>query len=138
MYILTIDDIIAVAKEGELLKMKLQDIKELTNAEVVSGKDKLDLEILAVCGADLMSDVLAFSDENTLLLTGLTKPQVIRTAEMLGLSAIIFVRGKEPNDQTVKLAEEREIPLLRTRHSLYESSGRLYEAGLKGDELEGG
>jgi predicted transcriptional regulator len=57
---------------------------------------------------------------------------------MLGLSAIIFVRGKEPNDQTVKLAEEREIPLLRTRHSLYESSGRLYEAGLKGDELEGG
>lgn len=117
--------------------MILQDIKQIIDAKVIFGKDKLDLEILAACGADLMSDVLAFSAEKTLLLTGLTKPQVIRTAEMLGLSAIVLVRGKEPNDQTIKLAEEKGIPLLSTEYSLYETSGRLYKAGLKGDELEG-
>ncbi|SJZ67451.1 DRTGG domain-containing protein [Selenihalanaerobacter shriftii] len=117
--------------------MKLQDIKEITDSEVIFGEDKLDLEILAVCGADLMSDVLAFSAEKTLLLTGLTKPQVIRTAEMLGLSAIIFVRGKKPNDQTVRLAEDSNIPLLYTEHSLYETCGQLYEAGIKGDKLKG-
>lgn len=117
--------------------MKLQEVKEITDAQVIAGEDRLDLEILAACGADLMSDVLAFSAEKTLLLTGLTKPQVIRTAEMLGLSAIIFVRGKEPNDQTIQLAKEKGIPLLYTNYSLYETSGQLYNAGLKGDKLEG-
>ncbi|KXS36727.1 MULTISPECIES: DRTGG domain-containing protein [unclassified Candidatus Frackibacter] len=117
--------------------MKLRDIKEITKSEVILGKDKLDLEISVVCGADLMSDVLTFSAENTLLLTGLTKPQVIRTAEMLELSAIIFVRGKKPNEQTVQLAKESGIPLLYTEKPLYETCGRLYEAGLKSDKLKG-
>ena len=82
------------------------------------------------CGADLMSDVLAFTHAGTLLLTGLTNPQVVRTAEMAGISAIVFVRGKIPPPETIKLAEEKGIPLLATRYTLYETCGRLYTAGL--------
>lgn len=84
------------------------------------------------CGADLMSDVLAFTHAGTLLLTGLTNPQVIRTAEMAGISAIVFVRSKVPPPETVALAREKRIPLLATRFTLYETCGRLYQAGLPG------
>ena len=84
------------------------------------------------CGADLMSDVLAFTHAGTLLLTGLTNPQVVRTAEMAGIRAIIFVRGKRPPRETIALAEEKGIPLLATRYTLYEACGRLYNAGLPG------
>ncbi|MBM7622684.1 DRTGG domain-containing protein [Sporohalobacter salinus] len=113
--------------------MKLKDIKDITKSKVIVGENNLDLEINAACGADLMSDVLAFTAEKTLLLTGLTKLQVIRTADLIDLAAIIFVRGKQPSEKTVKLAKESEIPLLYTDYTLYESSGRLYQAGLRGD-----
>lgn len=82
------------------------------------------------CGADLMSDVLAFSQPGTLLLTGLTNPQVVRTAEMADVKAIVFVRGKQPPSETVALAREKGIPLLATRFTLYESCGRLFAQGL--------
>ncbi len=82
------------------------------------------------CGADLMSDVLAFTHDGTLLLTGLTNPQVVRTAEMAGIRAIVFVRGKLPPPETVTLAESKGIPLLATRYTLYEACGRLYMQGL--------
>lgn len=82
------------------------------------------------CGADLMSDVLAFTHAGTLLLTGLTNPQVVRTAEMAGIKAIVFVRGKHPPRETLVLAEDKGIPLLATRYTLYEACGRLYSAGL--------
>ncbi|ADL13319.1 DRTGG domain-containing protein [Acetohalobium arabaticum] len=110
--------------------MELKDVKEITESEIIIGEDNLDLEITTACGADLMSDVLAFTVEKTLLLTGLTKLQVIRTADLIDLSAIIFVRGKQPSDEAVKLAQETEIPLLYTDYTLYESCGRLYQAGL--------
>ena len=84
------------------------------------------------CGADLMSDVLAFTHTGTLLMTGLTNPQVIRAAEMAGILAIVFVRGKLPPTETVALAEEKGIPLLASKHTLYETCGRLYQAGLPG------
>lgn len=116
--------------------MELKDVKEITESEVITGEDNLDLKITAACGADLMSDVLAFTAEKTLLLTGLTKLQVIRTADLIDLSAIIFVRGKQPNKKAIKLAEESEIPLLYTDYTLYESCGRLYQAGLGGDNLK--
>jgi len=82
------------------------------------------------CGADLMSDVLAFTHSGTLLLTGLTNPQVVRTCEMAGIKAIVFVRGKYPPPETIALAESKGIPLLSSRYTMYETCGRLYMAGL--------
>ncbi|WP_027338885.1 DRTGG domain-containing protein [Halonatronum saccharophilum] len=114
--------------------MKLKEIKGILKAEVIlDGPD--ELEILSGCGADLMSDVLAFSKENTVLLTGLTNPQVVRTAEMIDLSLIIFVRGKRPPKETIKLAKESNLPLLTTDKPLYQACGILYTAGLNPEKL---
>ena len=82
------------------------------------------------CGADLMSDVLAFTHEGTLLMTGLTNLQVVRTAEMAGITAILFVRAKLPSSEIIALAEEKRIPLLASKYTMFETCGRLYEAGL--------
>ena len=114
--------------------MKLFEIKDLLEAEIIV-QSKTDLDILTACGADLMSDVLAFSKEKTLLLTGLTNPQVVRTAEMIDLELIIFVRGKQPPKETIALAEEQEIALLTTTKPLYEACGILYSSGLKPEKL---
>ena len=111
--------------------MKLIDVQEVLDAEVVGGIEWIDRKVVTVCGADLMSDVLAFTKESTLLLTGLTNIQVIRTAEMSDLVGIVFVRGKCPAPELIKLASMKNIPLLVTQHSLYESCGRLYQKGLK-------
>ena len=81
-------------------------------------------------GADLMSDVLAFTQEGTLLMTGLTNPQVVRTAEMASVKAVVFVRGKLPPAETIALAEEKGIPLLASKYTMFETCGRLYKAGL--------
>lgn len=113
--------------------MKLSKVKELLNAQVLSGETILDqTEALSACGADLMSDVLAFTKEKTLLLTGLTNPQVIRTAEMIDLVGVVFVRGKRPGDDVVAMARERELPILLTDLPLYETCGLLYGAGMIG------
>lgn len=82
------------------------------------------------CGADLMSDVLAFTHTGTLLMTGLTNPQVVRTAEMAGIAAIVFVRGKLPPPETIALAAEKGIPLLASKYTMYETCGRLFQLGL--------
>lgn len=110
---------------------KIEDILDLT--PVVEGDD--NLEIKNGCGSDLMSDVLAFSKQKTLLLTGLTNPQVIRTAEMIDIKVIIFVRGKKPVQETIELAKEKEIALYCSKKSLFESCGRLYEKGLKPEKM---
>jgi predicted transcriptional regulator len=112
--------------------VKLAEIRDILDAEVIVGSDQLDVEIKTAFGADLMSDVLAFARHGTLLLTGLTNPQVIRTAEILDIAAIVIVRGKVPPPETVKLAEELRIPILRTRFILFETAGRLYVAGIVG------
>ncbi|TDX49030.1 DRTGG domain-containing protein [Orenia marismortui] len=114
--------------------MKLKEIKEILSAQVII-KGSEELEILKGCGADLMSDVLAFSKEKTVLLTGLTNPQVIRTAEMIDLSLIIFVRGKQPPQETIDLAKEKNIPLMTTSKPLYQACGLLYSAGLRAEKL---
>jgi len=110
----------------------LQKIAETLDAEVILGNEDLDKEIKMVCGADLMSDVLAFTKSESLLLTGLTNPQAIRTAEMADVVAICFVRGKKPDSATIELAKEKKMPLLSTRFPMYESCGRLYEQGMPG------
>ena len=113
--------------------MKLKKIQKLLQAEVFWGEEFLErIEVVTVCGADLMSDVLAFFKEKTLLLTGLTNAQVIRTAEMIDLSGIVFVRGKRPGNDLIEMAKERSLPLLMTTLPLYETCGILYTAGLEG------
>ncbi len=110
--------------------MKLREVLELIEGKLVTKGADLDMEVHMGCGADLMSDVLAFTHEGTLLMSGLTNPQVVRTAEMAGIKAIVFVRGKVPPPETIALAEEKGIPLLASKYTMFETCGRLYRAGL--------
>ena len=112
--------------------MKLSEVKDILEAEVIVGEDILDLEVHTAFGADLMSDVLAFAKAGSLLLTGLTNTQVIRTANVLDIAAIILVRGKKPSSETITLASELKIPILTTKYILFETAGRLYMKGIVG------
>lgn len=113
--------------------MKLGEIKDLLKARVLTGEEKLnELDVSSACGSDLMSDVLAFTHENTLLLTGLTNLQVVRTAEVMGLIGIVFVRGKVPGEDIIAMAKKLDLPLLCTEYPLYETCGILFRAGLGG------
>jgi predicted transcriptional regulator len=112
--------------------LKLSEVKNILDAEVIVGEEHLDLEVKTAFGADLMSDVLAFAKAGSLLLTGLTNSQVIRTANILDIAAIILVRGKKPSTETINLAKELKIPLLITKYILFETAGRLYAKGIVG------
>lgn len=112
--------------------MKLREILQVIEGKTITKNVDLDLEVQMGCGADLMSDVLAFTHDGTLLLSGLTNPQVVRAAEMAGIVAIVFVRGKVPPAETIALAEDKGIPLLASKYTMFETSGRIYGAGLPG------
>jgi hypothetical protein len=112
--------------------MMLKQVKEILEAELLVGQESLDLEVEMACGADLLSDVLAFTKPNSLLLTGLTHSQVINTAEIAEIKAVCFVRGKRPPAETIERAKEEGVPLLCTRLPMYESCGRLYSHDLSG------
>ena len=117
--------------------MKLLQIQRILEAEILCGSEYLEKEAETACGADLMSDVLAFTKEKAVLLTGLTNIQAIRTAEISDLTAIVFVRGKRPGPEVVQLAEKKGIPLLLSGYPMFESCGKLYANGLKGCAREG-
>lgn len=110
--------------------MKLSEVKSILEANVVAGEEFLDREVSSACGSDLMSDVLAFVKDQALLLTGLVNTQVIRTAEMMDIKAVVFVRGKKPTDDVKKLAEEYSMVVLSTDYPLYPACGKLYSKGL--------
>jgi hypothetical protein len=112
--------------------MNLAEVKKILDADLIVGEDKLSMDANTGFAADLMSDVLAFAKEGSILLTGLTNPLVVRTADTLDLSAIVFVRGKRPAPDAIKLAVEKNIPLLATRYIMFESCGRLFAAGMRG------
>ncbi len=112
--------------------MTLGEIKEILDAEVLAGHGLMDLEVKEAGCADLMSDVLFFGKTGMVLLTGLTNPHVVSTAYTLGVAAVVMVRGKRPPAETIRLAEDVQIPLLRTDYLLYEAVGRLYVKGLPG------
>ena len=113
--------------------MKLGRIISILDAEILcNDKDKSDVNITMACGSDLMSDVLAFIKSEALLLTGLTTPQVIYSAENSGVDVVCFVRGKKPRRETVDLAKEKKIILLATKNPMFESCGRLYKNGIIG------
>jgi len=112
--------------------MTLGGMKDILSAEILVGSDCMNVEVRDAFAADLLSDVLAFAKEGTLLITGITNPQVIRTAEMLELIGIVFVRGKKPNEDVIKLAQIKKVPLLSTRYIMFETCGRLFKNGLVG------
>ncbi len=116
--------------------MKLREVINKLDAEVVAGEDNLDMEIKTACAADLMSDVLAFVKAGSLLLSGLTNPQVIQTANILDIPAIVLVRNKKPSTETIALANQLKIPLLTTKYLLFESAGRLYAEGMRSQSID--
>lgn len=113
--------------------MKISEIKELLDAEVVCGEESLDREVYSACGSDMMSDVLAYVKDQAVLLTGLVNPQVVRTAEMMDMVCIVFVRSKTPTEEMIELARESRMVLLKTRKRMYEACGKLYAGGLRGN-----
>ena len=112
--------------------MTLREVQEILEAEVFVGHDQLGMDVKTAFGADLMSDVLAFAKSKSLLITGLTNPQIVRTSDVLDIAAIIIVRGKRPLPETIQLAEELRIPILGTKYILFETAGRLYTKGIVG------
>jgi hypothetical protein len=112
--------------------MELAEVKRILEAESLSAPGGENIDVEMGCGADLMSDVLAFVKRGALLLTGLTNAQVVRTSEMADVVAICFVRGKRPPEETRKLAAASRLPLLVTDLPMFEACGRLYRNGLKG------
>ena len=113
--------------------MKIRQIRDLLAAEVLCGEDALDRDVLSACGSDMMSDVLAYVKNQAVLLTGLVNPQVIRTAVMMDMMCIVFVRSKIPSAEMVEFARENDLTVLTTPRRMYEACGQLYAAGLKGN-----
>ena len=116
--------------------MKICTILELLDARVVSGEERLGAHVYSACGSDMMSDVLAYVKEQAVLLTGLVNLQVVRTAEMMDMKCIVFVRGKTPSPEIVELAEESGMVLLKTDERMYVACGKLYENGLRGGSVK--
>jgi len=109
----------------------IENLIEILEAEIILNDDWFRDSICYISASDLMSDILSFSKRNSLLLTGLTNPQTIRTAEMVDIAAICFVHNKIPHEETIELAKKNQMPLLRTPLSMFFACGKLYYAGLK-------
>lgn len=111
--------------------LSFKNLLEILEAEIILDDGWFLDQICYVCASDLMSDILSFSKRKSLLLTGLTNPQTIRTAEMVEIAAICFIHGKSPHNETIELAKKNQMPLLTTRLSMFDACGKLYNAGLK-------
>ena len=112
--------------------MTIADIVRILQADLVCGADHLETEVHNACGSDMMSDVLAYVKDQSVLLTGLVNSQVVRTAEMMDMVCIVFVRGKRPDEQILSLARQRGIAVLSTPYRMFTACGLLYDNGLKG------
>lgn len=118
--------------------MTVCELQKILNAELVCGSEHMDREVYTACGSDMMSDVLAYVKDQAVLLTGLVNAQVIRTAEMMDMVCIVFVRSKRPSQEMLDLAAESGIAVLTTPKRMYEACGILYSGGLKGNgEING-
>lgn len=116
--------------------MKIREIKDLLGAEVLCCEQNLDKNAYSACGCDLMSDVLAYVKDQAVLLTGLVNPQVVRTAEMMDMICIVFVRSKVPTKEMLDLAKDNGIVIMRCDKRLYEACGLLYSNGLVGNKVK--
>lgn len=117
--------------------MKICKMQELLEADVLCCEENLGKHVYSAFGCDLMSDVLAYVTDQAVLLTGLVNPQVIRTALMMDMTCIIFVRSKKPNDEMIQLAKEHGIVMMSTAMTLYTACGTLYSNGLIGTKEVG-
>lgn len=115
--------------------MQIQKIAELLNAKILCGESHVTGTVNSACGCDMMSDVLAFVKDQAVLLTGLCNPQVVRTAEMMDMRCIVFVRGKTPPEEVLRLADEAGIVVMTTEERMYVACGKLYANGLTGGDV---
>ena len=115
--------------------MKISTMKDLLGAECVCGEEGLGRHVYSACGSDMMSDVLAYVKDQAVLLTGLVNSQVIRTAEMMDMICIVFVRSKRPTEEMIELAKESGAVILCTEKRMYEACGILYANGLVGNKV---
>lgn len=112
--------------------MKLHEIRDLLQCEVLAGEDNLSVDIYQVVASDGMSEILAFAKSKELMITGLTNIQSIRTADIAGVSAVLYCRGKRPDKKVIDFAKEKRIPVLATKMVMFDICGVLYNQGLKG------
>lgn len=112
--------------------MKIEDIVRILGATIITDPDGADITIKSACSADMMSSVLYYHTPDSLLITSLMQPQVIRTAEIAGIKSIVFILDKKPDSNIIELARQKKILLLCTPYCMYTASGKLYEAGLPG------
>lgn len=112
--------------------MKIAEIRDILSAEIIIGDDQMDNVIIGGGAADLMEDVLAAAAKGCVLLTGVTTEEVMQTAKIALVGAVVLVRGKRPPSEMVTLAEQYNIPLLYTEYSLFVACGRLYMNGIRG------
>lgn len=117
--------------------MTIKDIMDKLNANLLTSGTDTSTEVHTACGSDMMSDVLAYVKDQSVLLTGLNNPQVIRTADMMDMVCVVFVRSKTPDSTILTLAEERGIAVLSTNMTMFAACGILYEAGLRGSVQDG-
>ena len=113
--------------------MTINTVKDLLEAEILCGSEMLGEEVHSACGSDMMSDVLAYVKDQAVMLTGLVNSQVIRTAEMMDMKCIVFVRSKRPSSDMLELAKENGIAVMTTAKRMYDACGILYSNGLKGN-----
>ena len=116
--------------------MKIMTIKDLLEADVICCEEGLSHHVYSACGSDMMSDVLAYVKDQAVLMTGLVNSQVIRTAEMMDMNCIVFVRSKMPTAEMIELAKDSGIVLLATSKRMYEACGILYSNGLVGNRVK--
>ncbi|MCD6217208.1 hypothetical protein J7L05_05040 [bacterium] len=121
-----------MAERNEIKKLTLSEISEILDCEIVLGLDSLDVEIALVLSSGMMSDVLAFAQPGALMITGLTNSQSVRTADFADAAAVLYLRGKIPEEKTIQLAEELKIPILSTKMGMFDVCGVLYAKGLRG------
>ena len=115
--------------------MKMSEIVKLLDAKVLCGEELLENEVHSACGSDMMSDVLAFVKDQAVLLTGLVNLQVVRTAAMMDMRCVVFVRGKNPSEDIVEFARDNDIVVLASEERMYSACGKLYANGLVGGSL---
>ena len=118
--------------------MTIRELVTLLDARVLLGEEKLDQEVSSGFASDLMSDVLAFVNDKTVLITGLTNVHVMRTCEMLDIHCIVFARGKVPSEEVLEEAEELGIVVMTTKHTCYNTCGLMYQAGIRGTDRRTG
>ncbi|MBR4576619.1 MAG: hypothetical protein IKO25_05390 [Clostridia bacterium] len=116
--------------------MTIREVMKIVEGKVLVGEDRLDTPVETACGSDLMSDVLAFVKDRTVLITGLINPHVVRTSEMLDITCIVFSRGKMPSEEILEMADEVGITVIASPLTTYTACGELYVRGLPGTKAK--